>query len=146
MKNKNYKLFILMSFLLLGGCTTKHKNVVTGVGTIDSRPILLLEDVEDKKERIFYISALDEYEHGFTYLDDTVNILINPARYDKNERFYQINTVFEAEKYGIRFNNDSIRARRNRRDAYRDSIYVANQYKELEHLKQQIKPSPQNIK
>lgn len=146
MKKQNYKLFILMSFLLLGGCTTKHKNVVTGVGTIDSRPILLLEDVEDKKERIFYMSALDEYEHGFTYLDDTVNILINPARYGKNERFYQINTVFEAEKYGIRFNNDSIRARRNRRDAYRDSIYVANKYKELEYLKQQIKPSPQNIK
>ncbi len=140
MKNKNYKLFILMSFLLLGGCTTKHKNVVTGVGTIDNRPILLLEDVEDKKERIFYMSALDEYEHGFTYLDDTVNILINPARYyGKNERFYQINTVFEAEQYGIRFNNDSIRARRNRRDA-------SSQYRELEHLKQQIKPSPQNIK
>lgn len=149
MKNKNYKLFILMSFLLLGGCTTKHKNVVTGVGTIDKKPMLLVEDVEDKKERIFYMSSLDEYEHGFTHLGDTVTIAVSWGKfgtYDKREKDYKLECVFEPFSYGIQFNDDSIRARRNRRDAHNDSIYTASKYKELEQLKQQITPSAQNTK
>lgn len=149
MKNKNYKLFILMSFLLLGGCTTKHKNVVTGVGTIDNKLMLLVEDVEDKKERIFYMSSLDEYEHGFTRLDDTVTIMVSKGQFGiwpKTEQDYKLERVFEPVSYGIQFNDDSIRARKDRRDAHNDSIYAASQYKELEQLKQQITPSAQNTK
>lgn len=149
MKKQNYKLFILMSFLLLGGCTTKHKNVVTGVGTIDKKPMLLVEDVEDKKERIFYMSESYKDEHGFTHLGDTVTIAVSRlggGPWAKTEKDYQLDRVFAPLSYGIQFNDDSIRARRNRRDAHNDSIYAASKYKELEQLKQQITPSAQNTK
>ncbi|MBO7052993.1 MAG: hypothetical protein J6W27_00985 [Alphaproteobacteria bacterium] len=146
MKNKNYKLFILMSFLLLGGCTTKHKNVVTGIGTIDNRPMLLLEDTENNKERIYYIPPqyLDEYR--YTFLDDTVTIGINPMRAGLTDRKYQLTSVLKPDDCTCSFNNDSIRARTKREQMHNDSVYATNQYKELEYLKQQIKPSPQNIK
>lgn len=149
MKKQNYKLFILMSFLLLGGCTAKHKNVVTGVGTIDKKPMLLVEDVEDKKERIFYMSESYKDEHGFTHLGDTVTIAVSRlggGPWAKTEKDYQLDRVFAPLSYGIQFNDDSIRARRNRRDAHNDSIYAASKYKELEQLKQQITPSAQNTK
>ena len=114
MKNKNYKLFILMSFLLLTGCNKpEHKNVVTGKGTIEEKPMLLLEDVDDGTERILYINSWDIDYYNNTDLDDTVTLRSSwiSKVSDKN---YASHFVFYPGDIKCVYNNDSIYARKQR--------------------------------
>ena len=113
MKNK---LLLLIPLVALVGCKEyRHKNIVTGVMGDTRKKMLLLQDVETKKERVFYFSSRTvNYDLNFIMIDDTVDIIAG-CSYRSND-FYEKHLVLYTGDFGIDYNNDSIFARHQREE------------------------------
>ena len=127
MKTK-YKILALMPLITLVGCKKyEHKNVITGIGTIDEQKILFVDDVNTNQERIYQIS--DEYEQynpdvfPNLRIDDTVILTIGGIYSDS---YYTNNVILDGCVVGMRCNSDS--------------IYARQQREKLNKIKSEIKP------
>lgn len=88
----------------------KHKNVITGIGTIGHNKILLLDDIETNKERIYAFSKANDVKfYDYLKLDDTVTIITA-------DKLYKHNIILKDSDAVISYNVDSIYARRQRQN------------------------------
>ena len=111
----DYKTLATILLFGLAGCKKyEHKNVITGIGAIENQKILLLDDVETGVERIYNVPKIcktcDFYD--WLQLDDTVIIYV----YNGLERYYQKNLVLGESDVRLRYNTDSIYARKQRKE------------------------------
>ena len=96
----NYRTVAFLMLLGLLGCKKyEHKNVMTGIGSIDNQKVFFLEDIETGDERIYKFSK-NLYPYRRSEIDDT--ILIVTGGFYASGRYYQKNTVLDARRVGIR--------------------------------------------
>jgi hypothetical protein len=116
MKTK-YKILAMVPLMALVGCKKyEHKNVITGIGTVEKQKILLVNDVNTNQERIYPISREYEQKHPdvLEYLQtgDTVIFTIVVMKY--SDSHYTKNLILDNDFVGMRYNSDSIYARQQR--------------------------------
>ena len=100
----NYKTLGFLLLFGLAGCKKyEHKNVITEIGTIDNRPVLVLKDVETDIERI-YESA--DYDYKYSASGDTVTIRVGFGSSSRGERYYKNHRVLNFNQ--VLYLNDSI--------------------------------------
>ena len=127
MKNQNlkinpkYKLMVLLSLLLVTGCTRyEHKNVILDIKKDGTKRDVLIQDVETGIERIF---VADEYRYGrvvsglysdYDYLTkgDPVTIVVGGIYSDKAYTDYR---VLSSDELTLLYNTDSVFNRRQRK-------------------------------
>lgn len=105
-----YKTFAAILLFGLAGCKKyEHKNVITGIGAIENQKILLLDDVETGIERIYNVPKTCDF-YDWLQLGDTVIIL-----YPVLEKYYQKDRILDESFARLRYNTDSIYARKQRK-------------------------------
>ncbi len=114
--NTKYKILALIPLVALGGCQKQeqeHKNVVSGVLTINNRKLLFLNDVETDQNRVYEFSNRQE-SPLFEYMrpDDTVKIITGGAY--SGDAYYKDNVILYEDAVGLECNIDSILARQQR--------------------------------
>ncbi len=108
----DYKTLATILLFGLAGCKKyEHKNVITGMGTIENQKVLLLDDVETGIERIYNVPETCDF-YDWLQLDDTVIMYIDSPRF---ERYYQKTLVLGAVAANLLYNTDSIYARKQRK-------------------------------
>lgn len=106
-----YKTLATILLFGLAGCKKyEHKNVITGIGAIENQKILLLDDVETGVERIYNVPKTCDF-YDWLQLGDTVIIYV----YNRLERYYQKDLVLGESDVRLRYNTDSIYARKQRK-------------------------------
>ena len=123
MKNINakYKILAMIPLFMLVGCKKhdihEHKNIVTGLVTIGNHRVILLEDIESCQERICKLN--DAYSNT-AFLDDfdyfclADTLTITTGGEFLSEGYYQDNIFLNDGFLGMKYNNDSIAARKQR--------------------------------
>ena len=107
-----YKTFAAILLFGLAGCKKyEHKNVITGIGAIENQKILLLDDVETGIERIYNVRETCDF-YDWLQLGDTVTI---SAIYLGSQKYYKRNLVLSKLNLHLRYNTDSIYARKQRK-------------------------------
>lgn len=119
--NAKYKILALIPLFALVGCrkhdVNEHKNVITGIISFGNQKALLLEDVESGQERFCklnntYFNAMAFNDFKYLHLDDTVTIMTGGDFL--HEDYYQENVFLNDGFLGIKYNQDSISARKHR--------------------------------
>ena len=110
-----YKTLATILLFGLAGCKKfEHKNVITGIGAIENQKVLLLDDVETGIERIYNVPKTCDF-YDWLQLGDTVIIYVGPSVYPGLEKYYQKDRILDESFARLRYNTDSIYARKQRK-------------------------------
>ena len=108
-----YKVLALISFMTVFGCNKReHKNIVSGIMTCDNQKILLLDDIETGKSKIFQFGRTAPVFYDYLRLDDIITVYTG-GKYLGDDHYYQ-NSILTSGNFGIDFNKDSVVTRQQR--------------------------------